>query len=392
MPETRNVSSIPALVEPELLLWARKRANLEQKAAARKIGVSEQKVAAWEEGTVLPTIAEMRKASAVYRQTLAVFFLPEPPIGFETLRDFRRLYTEESRDWSAELHSEYQRAHYQRDVVLEVSELEDKYPSTAWRVQLNRTEDAFIASLAREQLQSAAALPEPTSSSDEYQHLNYWTNALEESGVLVMTTEGGRVSKDEMRAFSLYFDIAPVIMLNGADATRGRLFSLIHEYVHLLLHTEGLCDTITDQRATTPDRRLEARCNAIAAEILMPSDLVLASRTVEERDEWDLASLIAAARPFGVSAESFLRRLVTLGKVPLSHYQSFREEQDSIPKSKKKTGGGHFYRTKARDLGKGYVRRVSSAHRRALIDSATAATYLDVKVGQIDRLASVAQV
>jgi hypothetical protein len=38
------------------------------------------------------------------------------------------------------------------------------------------------------------------------------------------------------------------------------------------------------------------------------------------------------------------------------------------------------------------VRAVSDAHRRALIDTTTAATYLDVKVDQMERLARVAQV
>ncbi len=73
-----------------------------------------------------------------------------------------------------------------------------------------------------------------------------------------MATAGGGVSPNEMRAFSLYYDVLPVIMVNGSDAPRGRLFSLLHEYVHLLLHTGGLCDTVTDTKATNPDRALEA--------------------------------------------------------------------------------------------------------------------------------------
>lgn len=60
--------------------------------------------------------------------------------------------------------------------------------------------------------------------------------------------------------------------------------------------------------------------------------------------------------------------------------------------SRNKPSGGNSYYTKARGLGRGYVRKVASAHRRALIDSTTAATYLDVKVGQIPRLAEVSQV
>jgi len=37
----------------------------------------------------------------------------------------------------------------------------------------------------------------------------------------------------------------PVIVVNGSDAARGQLFTLLREYAHLLLHA-GLCDTVTD--------------------------------------------------------------------------------------------------------------------------------------------------
>lgn len=394
MMDTDAMPSIPALVEPGMLEWARRSANLEPIAAARKIDVPEGRVEQWERGEVKPTIAQLRRAATVYRRALAVFFLPQPPTGYETLRDFRRLALGIPGDWSTALHAEYRRAHTQRDALLEIAELDEETPDSAWLVSRLSDDDA-LAKHARKRLLDQALLPQPTASSDEFKHLNFWTNALEEAGVLVMSTEGGQVAVQEMRAFSLYFDEVPVIMLNGADAARGRLFSLLHEYAHLLLHTEGLCDMTTDMKATTPDRALEARCNALAAAILMPSQSVLASPQVKAHmtgEPWELADLIEAARPFGVSVEAFLRRLVTLRKVPLREYQSFRSEQDDDRVSGSKPSGGNFYYKKVRDLGRGYVRKVASAHHRALIDTTTAATYLDVKVGQIPRLAEVAQV
>ncbi|MGH3545151.1 MAG: ImmA/IrrE family metallo-endopeptidase, partial [Mycobacteriales bacterium] len=103
-----------------------------------------------------------------------------------------------------------------------------------------------------------------------------------------------------------------------------------HEYSHLLLHTSGLCDAKTDTEATTPNRRLEARCNAIAAAILMPAESVLTQAEVSVRggspDSWDYQSLRSSASLFGVSAEAFLRRLVTLGRVPGPLYERRREE------------------------------------------------------------------
>lgn len=52
--------------------------------------------------------------------------------------------------------------------------------------------------------------------------------------------------------------------------------------------------------------------------------------------------------------------------------------------------GGNWYRNQARDLGKGFVRRVTDAHRRGVIDSHTAASFLDIKVDQIAPLAKSA--
>jgi Zn-dependent peptidase ImmA (M78 family)/DNA-binding transcriptional regulator YiaG len=392
--QTSFVPSITALVEPSLLSWARKTANLQPVSAARKIGVPEGRVEEWEAGKSRPTIAQLREAARVYRRPLGVFFLPEPPQAFETLRDFRRIYGSGEAEWSAALHDEYRRAHAQREALLEIAELDGINPSSAWRLHNLPDEDQSIAAAARRALESAAPLDYPTPAADEYRHLAYWISALEHLGVLVVQTRGGQVETDEMRAFSLYFDEVPVIALNGADWPRGRLFSAIHEYAHLVLHTSGLCDTTTDARATTEDRRLEARCNAIAAEILMPAADVLGSEMVNERPpghEWTLPELMDAAKPFGVSVESFLRRLVTLGRVPMEFYRTFREGRTERDLRGNRSSGGSFYLTKARDLGRGYVRTVADAHNRNVIDSATAAAFLDVKVNQIRKLAEKAR-
>lgn len=391
---TRPVPSISALVEPSLLTWARKTANMEPIAADRKIGLPEGRVQEWEEGRSRPTIAQLREAARVYRRPLGVFFLPEPPAGFETMRDFRRLVGSGEADWSAALHDEYRRAHAQRDALLEIADLDGIDPPTRWRLRDLPNADRAFAVAARQALQLAAPLSYPTPAADEYRHLTYWIAALERVGVLVMQTRGGQIETGEMRAFSLYFEEVPVIALNGADWPRGRLFSVIHEYAHLLLHTSGLCDTTTDMRATTEDRRLEARCNAIAAEMLMPEADVLTSDMVRVRapgHHWTLPELVEAAKPFGVSVESFLRRLVSLGQVPMPFYRAFRDDWTEKDLRGNRSRGGSFYLTKARDLGRGYVRTVVDAHRRTVIDSTTAAAYLDVKVNQIGKLAERAR-
>jgi Zn-dependent peptidase ImmA (M78 family) len=390
-------ASIPALVEPSVLRWARESIDLTPVAAARKIGVPDDRVGAWESGEARPTIAQLRKAAVVYRRSLGVFFLSEPPGDFDTLRDFRRHEGAAAGAWSPGLHEEYRRAHVQREQALALYELEDAEPPSAWRLARLPPGDEELASAARQVLLEGSPLPLPQANATVYDHLNTWVASLEAAGVMVMATARGGVPPSEMRAMSLYFDLLPVIVVNGADAARGRLFSLLHEYAHLLLHTGGLCDTISDATATTPDRQLEARCNAIAASILMPRAAVLAQSEVRARERapgsWDYNSLAAAAAPFGVSAEAMLRRLLTLRRVSPAFYRARREEfmrRYEEEEARQQAGGGDWYRNTVRDLGKGYVRLVASAYKRRVIDAYTASTYLNVKVGQIDRLAETA--
>nr|WP_222711112.1 ImmA/IrrE family metallo-endopeptidase [Quadrisphaera setariae] len=392
-------ASIPAMVSPTMLRWARETIDLTPVAASRKIGVPDSRVDEWESGDARPTVAQLKKAAEVYHRSLAVFYLSEPPEGFDTLRDFRRNPGEQTGTWSPDLHAEYRRAHEQREYLLELHDVEGTVPLDGWRLPNVPEADEALAEVARARLLSLTPLRPPSGRATAREHLNAWIAAVEASGVLVLNTAGGRVKPREMRGFSLYFEQLPVIMLNGADYPRGRLFTLLHEFVHLLLHTEGLCDMVSETRATSPDRALEARCNAVAAAILMPAEAVRKRPQVMaragRRDAWDYEALAEAAGPFGVSAEAFLRRLVTLGRVDLDHYLGHREgfqrryEEDE---GRKPSNGGNWYHTTARDLGKSFVRQVASAHDRHVIDSYTAARYLGVKVGQIPRLARSARV
>lgn len=392
--------SVTALVEPSVLRWARESIGLTPLAAARKIGLSdEDRVDKWEAGTEAPTIAQLRDAARVYKRPLAVFFLSRPPQGFDAMRDFRRLPDAKARTWSPELHGEYRRALDQRDCVLEIAELGQEAISAAWRLAEPLPEDdEELAAAARAKLLAQAPLPLPGRGADEFTHLGFWVAALEQAGVLVLTSSG--VSVDEMRGFSLHFGELPVIAVNGSDFARGRLFSLLHEYVHILLHTEGLCDMEAgSSTGDAADRRLEVRCNAVAAAILMPSSAVLELPEVasapQSSEAWSDATLKTGAGIFGVSVEAFLRRLVTLGRATEAFYaqrrgQLLKRYGEALERRGQDGGGGNWYKTKVRDLGRGYVRWVIDAQRRSLIDTYTAASYLDAKVQQLPRLAQEA--
>ena len=85
---------IPGL-NPDILVWARRRAGQDVDQVARKLGKSSEDVEAWEAGDSGPTYVQLEKlAYQVYKRPIALFFFPEPPEEddpehrFRTLPDF----------------------------------------------------------------------------------------------------------------------------------------------------------------------------------------------------------------------------------------------------------------------------------------------------------------
>src|SRR5665647_2068799 len=82
-----------------VLQWARKRAGMSEEEAAHAVNVSVDRLRTWEstgekDERSYPTLAQLRHLAARYRQTLATFLLPEPPVEVEgdatRPPDFRR--------------------------------------------------------------------------------------------------------------------------------------------------------------------------------------------------------------------------------------------------------------------------------------------------------------
>jgi hypothetical protein len=117
--------------------------------------------------------------------------------------------------WSPELHGEYRRARDQRDIALEIADLAQEPIPQTWRLpEPLPDDDEELAAMARRNLIEVAPVRFPAGG-DEFAYLGFWIAALEEAGVLVITSAGVKV--DEMRGFSLHFAKLPVIVVNGSD-------------------------------------------------------------------------------------------------------------------------------------------------------------------------------
>jgi len=113
----------------------------------------------------------------------------------------------------------------------------------------------------------------------------------------------------------------PVIVLNAKDAVTARLFTLIHELAHVMLHDGGICDLGDDD--------VEVYCNAVAGSALVPADLLrqaLGASGHRSGTTWNDAEFEDLAHRFTVSPEVIIRRLLDAGLTTQKAYRSKRDE------------------------------------------------------------------
>ncbi len=311
---------------PAVLVWARTTAGLSLPEASRKIGVPEPKLAAWESGTERPTYAQLRKASAVYKRPIAAFYLQEPPKGFAAMHDFRRHPEGQTSVLSPDLTLEIRRAYDRREWALELLEqLDGKPQEIPLKLGLNEPVER-----AASQVRNFLKLTPAAQAQWRDQAFNQWRACIERAGLL--TFEMTTVEVAEARGFSIGLRPMPVAVANIKDSPRARVFTLLHELVHVLLESGGVCDF--DEGGRDESGRTETFCNRVAGAVIFPEYDFLRSEPVVRHDrrsaEWTDQELQALAQLFGGSRESALIRLVSLGLSTQAFCDSrrarFREE------------------------------------------------------------------
>ncbi len=321
-----------ALVEPEILIWARDKARFSVEEAANKIGVKSERLIAWEAGELRPTVAQLRKLANAYKRPLSVLYLSTPPEGFAPLREFRRLPGVVSGTQSPELAREIRIAYERRSLALELfSELHGDPPDLPLRISVNDDPEE-LSSRIRSFLE--LPFPEQPRWTNSNQAFNFWRDKIESLGILVFMISD--VDTEEARAFSITNPKLPVIAINRKEySDNTKIFSLFHELIHLFLGVSGLCDIDETYDRPPEEQRIEVFCNHTAAATLMPRENMLNHPTVRAKavnDNWEEEEILSIAKLFRVSREAMLRRLLTLGRTTEEFYaekrRDYREEHD----------------------------------------------------------------
>ena len=221
----------PVSINPSLLSWAREESGYAMENIARRINVKREKVAAWERGDLTPTFRQLDILAKYLHRPLSVFFLPQPPEIPPLSAEYRRLPGIIPGHESPELRLALRQMLTRRENMLNLlGELDHPIQKFTMQTRLSeKPEDVGIR--LREVLGISAKTQ--LGWNDSYQAWNGWRASVESLGVLVF--QFSKVDLVEARGLTLLRSPLPVAAVNAKEIPESRIYTLIHEVVHLML-------------------------------------------------------------------------------------------------------------------------------------------------------------
>ena len=330
-------------VKPELLRWARERAGIEPDALVKRF----PRYRDWESGQKRPTLKQLEKLAKVTHAPIGSFFLSRPLEERVPIPDLRTVGNRPMARPSVDLLDTVYLCQQRQDWYRDFARMEGEDPLS----YVGSATPASVIESTAEKMRAALGLD-----LDQRCALTTWTEALrrfieqaDALGVLVMTSgivgnnTHRKLDPDEFRGFALADDLAPLVFINGADSKAAQMFTLAHELAHIWLGESALSDA---EPVSSPSHTVEAWCNRLAAELLVP----LASLREEFRETEDLSSEInRLARRYKVSTIVVLRRTYDVGALDRDTLATaYRRELNRFGAAPARSGGSFHPTLKAR--------------------------------------------
>ena len=397
-------------VNPEILLWARETAGLTLHDAVVKVGIGDargvaavDRLAALERGEVEPTRSVLVRMSRHYRRPLLAFFLAKPPPRGDRGADFRTLPVTRSRKMDALIDALVRDVRSRQSMIRAVMEAEGEADALSFVGALARSEGVRggtdrLAQRAAETLRqvigndlgAAQYYAQPTPN----KAFSLLRSRTEDAGVFVLLkgdlgSYHTAILVDVFRGFAIADDVAPFVVINDQDSTPAWSFTLLHEFVHLLLGQTGIS-------GANPGTGIEALCNNIAAEWLLPAgeleqiEMDLNQDITEQRQH-----ISKFARRRNLSHTMVAYRLLRSGRIDQQNFNRLRTEFAALwnrdrnrrrEKARESEGGPNYYVVRRHRVGEALLWFTRRMMRSGALSTTKAAKILGVKPRQVGKL------
>jgi Zn-dependent peptidase ImmA (M78 family) len=375
LPTPELVATVP--VNPDVLIWARTLRGLSPETAAQLLDITLAELRAYESGRKKPQVGFLRNMSAKYLINFTSLLMPEPlpiedrPVDHRTHRGERPL--------SIDTLLAFEEVAEALDAFGDIA---DEAPKIVQKLNIGHAsleEDPEVVA-ARERKRFSIGVEDQRMFRSIDQARRRWRQQIEDRGVFTYMIP---MPPSELSGFSMLRDDLAAICVNDRESTEGRkIFTLWHEYCHLLLRQTG----ISDENHTT---RVERFCNRFAASFLIPrADLILAIGDVGAPRDFSDSDVKRLATRFRVSNSAAALRLQETGLASSGFYGRRTAPWDipSEPKHLKQDSSPNAITLRVKRIGQLHVKTVLRAAKRRVINSFDASDLIGLQPSSIAKL------
>ena len=356
------MAGMKVTIKPAILNWILQKIQFENVASSTL-----ELLTKWQSGEKTPTFNQVEDVSRKINIPFGYFFLDTPPVENCPILEYRTVNSVAIPEPSRNLIDTY-------DQMVEMQEWMTEYLQENGYEELSfggivtlDTPVNIIVKAIREHLNlNVNWFASCKTATEAYKLI---CSGVEEIGVLVMSNgivgnnTRRKLNVDEFRAFTVVNKNAPLIFINNCDTETGKLFSIMHEFTHVLL---GVNSLYNDGYGHEENRsNIEKICNAAAAEVLVPSAIF--NFLWDKTDETISAHMETVAGYFHCSRYVIARKALDQHKISRKTYDETVKELDKqfkaweAEQSKNKSGGGNFYRTMSSRLDHRFIRALAQS-------------------------------
>lgn len=307
----------------------------------------------WLDGSKLPTFRQAEDFARRLRVPFGYLFLDNPPQESMPIPFFRRSNSDLS-DVNV------------RDLVMETADRQTWLSTYLASIGSDRvsvvgsfleeTDERTLVRAMHDSLGLAEGWNQKSASVSDA--VSILVESMEDKGIVV--TFSGVVGLNnsrpidvaDCRGFALVDDYAPFIFVNSRDSKTAQLFTLVHEFAHLLLgHSSGVGGRDSDIESSA----LERLCDRLAASFLVPEEDF---RSVWELAEGDYSQL---NKIFKVSRYVLARRAKELSLIGQTELDRLYGQWNNEPLVRRSGKGGQFYMTAIRRTGRVFLIHLTNA-------------------------------
>ncbi|MFA7533398.1 MAG: ImmA/IrrE family metallo-endopeptidase [Tissierellaceae bacterium] len=331
-------------IPKEIYLWAIK----ESKKDLEEIKLKFKNIEMWISKEILPTYRQIEQLANYLRVPLGYMFLNKPPKTDIIQTEFRTIGNKVP-EVSTELRDTLYNIGRKRDWLSDYRKKkgwEKLVPDELLNLGVRDTYD--ISTVSKEYLELNEFWYKDYKNNREA--FDYLRRKLENKGITVMqngvvgTNNHRKLNINEFRGFLLYDELAPIIFINNNDSPTGKIFTLIHEYIHFLLQE----DDILTEYDVIIDNGNETEINKITAEFLMPISHI--------KELWDdsrqgVQQVEELSKVLHVSMIALAIRLKNMDKINqklLKEIEQYTKKRWEDSNKETSSGGNYYYTSRSR--------------------------------------------